>query len=173
LRHRTSARSTIRARELRAAGTDAERKLWSAIRGSQLGGFKFRRQVPIGRYIADFVCPARKLIVEVDGGQHTVDGDAARTAFLEGQGYRVLRFWNNEVLRNLDGVWRVIANALSPLLEGERAGPAPFFTAWEGEGGPIGSPPPPRNAPPPPGPPSASLASPLQGEERQGEDRQC
>ena len=95
-----------RARALRARPTDAERKLWEALRNRQLEGHGFRRQAPIGRYIADFVCFGRKLVVEVDGGQHATDKDraAARTAWFESQGFRVLRFWNNDVLGNTDGV---------------------------------------------------------------------
>ena len=102
------------ARALRARPTDAERKLWAVLRNKQLGGYRFRRQPPIGRYIADFVCFERKLVVEVDGGQHATDKDrdAARTACLESQGFRVLRFWNNEVLGNTDGVAQTICKAL-------------------------------------------------------------
>lgn len=166
VRHRTTTRATARARELRTAGTDAERKLWSMVRGSQIEGCKFRRQTPIGRYIADFVCPARKLIVEVDGGQHTPEVDAVRTAFLEGQSYRVIRFWNREVLTNPNGVWRVIAAALAPLPGGEREGPAfALPRTWEGEGDVGVEAAVATWTPPPPGPPqAASLASPLQGE---------
>jgi very-short-patch-repair endonuclease len=97
-----------RARLLRQNGTEAEHALWRCLRDRALAGSKFRRQVPLGPFIADFVCFERKLIVEVDGGQHA-DGtparrDAARTAWLEAQGYRVVRFWNNDVLSNPDGV---------------------------------------------------------------------
>ena len=105
-----------RARKLRRDATHAERLLWSKLRRHQVDGLQFRRQSPIGRYIVDFVCPAAQLIVEVDGGQHTAERDAARTAWLEGQGFRVLRFWNDEVLKNIDGVLRVIANAATPPL---------------------------------------------------------
>jgi len=78
-------------------------------------GFKFRRQFPIGRYIADFACPEKKLIVEVDGGQHSeqINYDDERTVWLQSQGFRVLRFWNNEVQMNLDGVKEIIYNALT------------------------------------------------------------
>ncbi len=114
-RHRTAALATSRAKSLRTAQTDAERKLWSILRAGRLNGAKFRRQVPIGRYIADFACPAAKLIVELDGGQHAdqVAYDNERTAFLESQGYRVLRFWNNDALTNIEGVGETIAGALS------------------------------------------------------------
>ena len=96
---------TQRARALRNAMTDAERRLWTGLRGDRLG-VRFRRQLTIqGRYIADFCAPAIGLIVEVDGSQHAdAPPDAVRTAFLESQGYRVMRFWNNDVLNALDSV---------------------------------------------------------------------
>jgi very-short-patch-repair endonuclease len=102
------------ARRLRKEPTDAERKLWSALRQRQLTGFKFRRQVPIGDFVADFACLSQRLIIEVDGGQHDTnrEKDAARTAWLASRGYRVVRFWNNDVLANLDGVVRTILAAL-------------------------------------------------------------
>jgi very-short-patch-repair endonuclease len=97
---------TIRARELRHSLTDAERKLWRELRHRRLDGYKFRRQVWIGSYIVDFVCVEQQLIVEIDGGQHAtaVAYDAHRTAQLENRGYRVVRFWNNDVLGNTEGV---------------------------------------------------------------------
>ena len=103
-----------RARALRRTMTDAERKLWKILRQRQVNGRKFRRQVPLGRYITDFVCHEARLIVEVDGEQHAVpsEPETERTAFLENEGYRVLRFWNNEVLANLDGVYAMIVGAL-------------------------------------------------------------
>jgi very-short-patch-repair endonuclease len=84
------------------------------LRRKQIEGHRFRRQVPIGHYIADFACLAARLIIEVDGGQHTVDveRDARRTAWLESQNFRVLRFWNNDVLGNSDGVLQTIESAL-------------------------------------------------------------
>jgi very-short-patch-repair endonuclease len=99
-----------RARQLRKNMTDAERKLWHYLRLRQLEGHKFRRQVRIGPYIADFVCLKAMLVIEVDGGQHADARayDSRRDDFLRGQGYRVLRFWNNEVLSNMDGVWLAI-----------------------------------------------------------------
>jgi very-short-patch-repair endonuclease len=99
-----------RARQLRRDPTDAERRLWRALR-SKLPQYKWRRQMPIGAYFADFVCFAERLIIEVDGGQHAsaADYDAKRTRFLEAEGFRVIRFWNNEVLRNTDGVLKRIA----------------------------------------------------------------
>ena len=102
------------AQRLRRDLTDAERKLWSVLRNRQLDGAKFRRQQPIGPFIVDFACHERRLVVEADGGQHAEsEVDGRRTAFLEGKGYRVLRFWNNDVLNNVDGVAQVIAGALS------------------------------------------------------------
>ena len=102
-----------KAQRLRGVMTDAERKLWSALRNRQLEGAKFRRQQPIGPFIADFVCQERRLIVEADGGQHSNNAsDGRRTAFLESKGYRVLRFWNNDILGHLDRVAEVIATAL-------------------------------------------------------------
>lgn len=96
------------ARGLRRRQTDAERKLWAGLRSSQLDSLKFRRQVPRGPYIADFVCEEAPLIVELDGGQHGDEeglaNDQIRTIHLESLGYRVLRFWNPEVLSNTQGV---------------------------------------------------------------------
>ena len=104
---------TSRSRKLRRDSTDAERKLWSVLRSSQHNGFKFRKQVEIDGYIVDFLCPAKRLIIEVDGGQHSPERDGRRTAYLERQGFRVIRFWNQDVLQNLDGVWTMIAEALN------------------------------------------------------------
>ncbi len=104
---------TSRSRRLRRDSTDAEKKLWSILRNRQINGFRFRRQVEIDGYIADFLCPERRLIIEVDGGQHTPEKDARRTAFLESQGFRILRLWNNDVLQNLDGVWTTIQEVLT------------------------------------------------------------
>jgi very-short-patch-repair endonuclease len=97
-------RTSPRAKELRRNQTDAEQILWQKLRSRQLGGFKFRRQVPVGPYFADFLCLEARVIVEVDGGQHSEAKDAARTEALEKAGYRVIRFWNNEVIENIDGV---------------------------------------------------------------------
>ena len=118
------------ARDLRQSQTDAERKLWWRLRDRRLTQFKFRRQHPIGPFITDFCCTEAKLVVEIDGGQHTLQRrtDALRTDFLEAQGYRVLRFWDNEILTNIDGVLQRIALALRvdhrpspcPLPRGER-----------------------------------------------------
>lgn len=93
--------------------TDAERKLWLALRDRRLGGFKFRRQVPVGPWIVDFLCKEAQLVVEVDGGQHAGSPrDRRRDAWLAGEGYRVVRVWNNEVLGNLDGVLEHLSTVL-------------------------------------------------------------
>jgi very-short-patch-repair endonuclease len=94
------------ARELRNNPTDAERLLWSRLRLWQLDGHKFRRQQPLGPYIVDFVCPEKRVVVEVDGGQHAQDAslDAKRDRWLRDEGFVVLRFWNNDVLKNIDSV---------------------------------------------------------------------
>jgi very-short-patch-repair endonuclease len=94
--------------------TDAERFAWDRLRYRQMGGHKFRRQVELGPYIADFVCLERRLVVELDGGQHAerAEQDRQRTRWLEGQGFRVLRFWNHEVLRDWEAVERCIWQGL-------------------------------------------------------------
>ena len=103
-----------RARELRITMTDAERRLWSALRGRRLRGFKFRRQHRLGPFIADFVCVEHRLVIEADGGQHAERAvDARRTAWLEARGWRVLRFWNNDILANSEGVQDAILRELS------------------------------------------------------------
>ena len=106
--------SRDRARSLRMTMTDAERRLWSALRARRLQGFKFRRQHPVGPYIADFVCLAHRLVIEADGGQHAESAyDARRTAWLESRGWRVIRFWNNDVLTNPTGVQETVLSALN------------------------------------------------------------
>jgi very-short-patch-repair endonuclease len=108
----TSAR-TIRARALRARMTDAERKLWFALRDRRFANFKFRRQVPIGPFIADFICYAARVIIEVDGGQHIESfSDERRDRWLAANEFLVLRFWNNDVLSNLDGVLTAILDTV-------------------------------------------------------------
>jgi very-short-patch-repair endonuclease len=113
---RNRPQTVMRAKRLRREMTDAERLLWSKLRRKQMNGRHFRSQVPVPPYIADFACIELGLIVEVDGGQHNIDQarDARRTAWLESKGYRVLRFWNNEVLQNLDGVLETIRLATLP-----------------------------------------------------------
>ena len=106
---------TDNARSLRSDMTLAEQRMWQALRGRQIKGFRFRRQHPIGPYIADFTCLDQSLATELDGGQHQdqVAYDERRTAFLAQQGWRVLRFWNNDVLNNLEGVLAKVADALT------------------------------------------------------------
>jgi len=102
------------AKDLRFASTEAEARLWRHLRAERLRGFKFRRQQPLGDYIVDFVCFERKLIVEVDGSQHVERAmeDNERTAWLESQGFTVLRFWNDAVLRDTDDVLEEILRML-------------------------------------------------------------
>ena len=103
------------ARALRVGSTDAERLVWSKLRNRQVDGWKFRRQVPLGRFIVDFLCADAKLIVELDGGQHgeALNYDAARTKWLNENGYQVVRFWNNDVMNNIDGVLQSLTLTLS------------------------------------------------------------
>ena len=104
-----------RAQNLRREMTDTERILWAQLRGGRIEGYKFRRQQPIGPYIVDFVCQGARLVVEVDGSQHAdSEHDARRDAFLDAKGYRVLRFWNNDVSSNMSGVIDTISLALDP-----------------------------------------------------------
>jgi very-short-patch-repair endonuclease len=97
---------------LRRNATDVEAALWRELRGRRLQGFKFKRQWTLGPYIVDFCCLERRLVVELDGGQHNEARDAFRTAWLQGSGFRVIRFWNHDVLANLDGVLQTIVMAL-------------------------------------------------------------
>jgi very-short-patch-repair endonuclease len=104
----------LRASELRKALSPAEQRLWSRLRGHRFQGIGFRRQHAIGPFIADFCAPGKKLVVEVDGSQHLeqAEYDTQRTAYLMAQGYRVLRFWNNEVMGNIEEVMLAIGQAL-------------------------------------------------------------
>jgi len=103
------------AKRLRRDQTDAERLLWTRLRDRQLNGYKFRRQRPIERYVVDFVCIERRLVVELDGGQHAeqMRKDDLRTAEIVRRGFRVIRFWNNDVIANIEGVLEAIAVKLS------------------------------------------------------------
>ena len=103
------------ARRLRREATDAERRLWSRLRDRQVDGVKFRRQVPIATFVADFASVEAKLVIEVDGSQHAqaVEADRLRSDALGSAGYLVLRFWNNEVLENIDGIVREIERTLA------------------------------------------------------------
>ena len=117
---------THRARSLRKDATAAERLLWRALRDAALP-VRIRRQHPIGRYIADFAIPARKLVIEIDGGQHVTAArrDAARTGNLEAQGWRVIRFWNNDVTGNLAGVLETIAAEIEKTPTSPQPSPPP------------------------------------------------
>ena len=118
------------ARSLRATATDAQRRLWQFLRGRQVRGHKIRRQYPIAGYVADFACPDLRLVIGIDGGQHLdhVEYDAERTRKLGVNGYRVLRFWNDDVLLRTDAVPDEIHRAFEPL-------PNPPLHAGEGAGG--------------------------------------
>lgn len=107
----TKRRLTPVARKLRANSTGAERLLWSRIRSRQLG-VKFVRQFPISPFVADFACRSAHLVIELDGGQHCKEIDAPRTAVIEAHGYRAIRFWNNHVVENLEGVLAAIMSEL-------------------------------------------------------------
>ena len=100
------------ASRLRRDMTDVERAVWGALRNRQLEGFKFRRQATVGPFVVDFLCVEAALVIELDGGQHSDEGDRARTEFLEGRGLRVMRFWNSDVVDNFDGVIEAIRGAL-------------------------------------------------------------
>jgi very-short-patch-repair endonuclease len=108
--YRPSEGATPRARALRANATDAERAMWQLLREA-FPEARFRFQVPLRMFTADFASHRAKLVIEIDGGQHRPERDAGRTRLIEAEGYRVLRFWNHEVLGNPDGVWAVIAEA--------------------------------------------------------------
>jgi very-short-patch-repair endonuclease len=104
---------TFQARRLRRNATDAELRLWNGLRSRAIDGCKFVRQQPIGPYVVDFVCRERRLVIEVDGGQHNEsDADRVRDQWLQDHNYRVLRFWNNDVLNNTNGVLETIVIAL-------------------------------------------------------------
>ena len=120
-RNRIPPLTTARARSLRSNMTDVERRLWMALKGKQIAGYRFRRQHPIDTYIVDFACVERMLVIELDGSQHQNQEayDEDRSRYLNQQGWQIVRFWNNEVLENLDGVLEVIveklkSTALSP-----------------------------------------------------------
>ena len=110
---------------MRRKSTDAERKLWQYLRAGRLDGLKFRRQHPVPPYIADFSCVELKLVIELDGGQHTNEADGFRTRQLEAQGWQVLRFWDNDVLSSIESVVEAILIASrrtltpTPLPKGE------------------------------------------------------
>jgi len=107
-----------RRRDLRARSTDAERLLWQKLRGRQVCNLKFLRQFSVGPYILDFYCPEKKIAIELDGSQHTTEQgvayDVERTAYLTGKDVKVMRFWNNEVLTNVDGVVMKVLEVVKP-----------------------------------------------------------
>lgn len=117
--HSATRSDVRRARQLRNQMTDAELRLWLRLRFEQIDGFRFRRQIPIGPYVVDFICFRARLVVEVDGGQHAsavLDNDTRRTDWLSGRGFRVLRFWNNQVLEETDAVVEAIRTVIRHLL---------------------------------------------------------
>ncbi|WP_206340506.1 endonuclease domain-containing protein [Fuscovulum blasticum] len=123
-----------RARALRAAMTPQERKVWPKLRElNRMLGANFRRQAPIGPYIADFAELGRRLVIEIDGAEHGGAQDARRDAWLKGQGFQVLRFWNSEISENLEGVMQMVLDAVGPL--GDAPPPHPFPTGLEGGSG--------------------------------------
>ncbi|MEO0031604.1 MAG: hypothetical protein RIS94_1362 [Pseudomonadota bacterium] len=114
------------ARKLRRNQTDAEARLWQRLRNRQIAGAKFTRQVPLGPYVVDFCCRPIKLVLELDGGQHADNPrDLERTRRLEAHGYRVVRFWNNDVLTNTDGVLQAIALAVAKAAQPPHPNPLP------------------------------------------------
>jgi very-short-patch-repair endonuclease len=117
--HRNRPGTVKRAKALHRKMTDAEIKLWLRLNNRQLGGHKFRKQMPVGPYIADFACLDLSLIIEVDGGQHSENRvkDERRTAYVEAKGYRVVRFWNTDVMRHVDGVVEVIARTVGIVID--------------------------------------------------------
>ena len=121
------ARPTLRARTLRNNATDAECRLWQAISARKVAGVRFNRQVPVGPFICNFVARSIRLVIEVDGGQHDASVDADRTSFLEQRGYRVLRFWNNDVLGNREGVAGKIGRVIGEM-SSHMPSPAPSRT---------------------------------------------
>ncbi len=126
-----------RAKGLRGAATEAERVMWFRLRDRRFLGLKFRRQVPLGRYMVDFVCRELKLIVELDGGQHSeqVGYDNCRSDWLRTQGYSVLRFWNNQVFGEMDSVMEALRIWVEQ--QGRPSPPAPLPQSGRGETGPT------------------------------------
>ena len=119
------------AKQMRRNPTDIEHRLWQILRARRLGGWKFRRQVCVGTYIVDFVCHAAKLIVEVDGGHHCVERDGGRDLWLESQGFHILRFWNNDIFENEEGVLSAILLRLEASAD---RSPLPNPSPTRGEG---------------------------------------
>jgi very-short-patch-repair endonuclease len=132
-----------RARRLRRDMTDAERKLWARLRDLPSPASHFRRQATIGPYFVDFACHRSRLVIELDGGQHAQgiqrQRDAERDGFLVQEGYRVLRFWNHNVMQNVDGVLSVISEALAPVETPPTPDPSPPLRGGRGGGGTAGA----------------------------------
>ena len=107
------------ARKLRQNSTKQERILWQLLRNRQFKGLKFKRQVPIGEYVVDFLCEEKQLIIELDGGQHNepdnIEADRLRTEFLESKGFKVIRFWNNDINLNIGGVYEFLSAEVDKL----------------------------------------------------------
>ena len=119
----------IIARKLRKNQTPQEQILWNILRNRQVLGYKFRRQYPIGNYVVDFVCKENKMIIEIDGGQHnTPEGilaDENRTKYLQSVGYKILRFWNNEIDNNIEGVYQKIIEQIENIKTTPHPNPLP------------------------------------------------
>ncbi len=121
-KHNYTEFAKLKSKELRKNSTDAEQKMWDLLRRNQIAGLHFKRQKPIGKYVADFVCASKKIIIEIDGGQHNesdnIINDNIRTKYFEDLGYKVIRFWNNEVIENIEGIKEFLFNSLAPLGRG-------------------------------------------------------
>jgi len=127
-RGRRIAKLRGRAQDMRSHATDAEHRMWQILRAHRFSGYKFRRQVPVEFYIADFICFSERLIIELDGGQHaSSSGDEKRDSYLAAQGFRIVRIWNNDVFTNEEGVAELILSAL-------RSPPLPNPSPARGEG---------------------------------------
>jgi len=134
--------SLTQAKKLRSNMTDAERRLWYRLRAHRFDGHKFKRQIPVGPYVVDFACLGRKVVIEVDGGQHADSrSDIARDTYLRDQGFQVLRFWNNDVLKNTEAVLEVILSTLAtaPSPGALRAPPSPPGERGRGARGSVRS----------------------------------
>lgn len=111
----------ILAKTLRKNSTIQEKRLWNILKNHKFHGLKFKRQEPLGEYIVDFICKEAKIIIEIDGGQHNEannkEKDNIRTQYLESKGYKVVRFWNNEVYENIEGVIKTLEENINPLQE--------------------------------------------------------
>ena len=135
--------SLKQAKKLRSEMTDAERRLWYRLRVHRFGGVKFKRQVPIGRYVVDFACMSRKVVLEIDGGQHADnEADRVRDQQLAEQGFKVLRFWNNDVLKQTNSVLEVIMDILHN--EHDPSPGARSLSSGRASRGPVGAPPSPQ-----------------------------